>query len=69
MKDFFTLNDTTYITYFIDFKYISFINLKLSWINKILLHFDGFNVGRFAVISKPAEENARSDVELVIGMA
>lgn len=37
--------------------------------NKILLDFDGFNAERFAVISKPAEENARSDAELVIGMA
>jgi len=61
------LNRTTY-TYFIDFKYISFITSKLSWINKILLDFDGFNAERFAVISKPAEENVRSDAEIVIGI-
>lgn len=50
-------------------KYVLLINSKLSCINKTLLAFDGFNEERFAVMSKPAEENARSDAELVIGTA
>ncbi|XP_032670088.1 uncharacterized protein LOC116843637 [Odontomachus brunneus] len=37
--------------------------------NNILLAFDSFKEERFAVISKPAEENACSDAELVVGTA